>query len=640
MSTKELEGQVKVGPWTILHELGEGGMARVSFAKRTNIEGDENQQVAVVKTPKAEFLVDPRRRKLFFDEIGVASKMTHPNVVKAIDWGVDHGLPYIAMEFVAGGDLSSLISAATNKEIEFTVELAAYITQQVAYGLQYAHTFKIDNVSERIIHRDVAAKNVLVSGAGAVLLTDFGVASALSIQSSANVLKGTAAYMAPEHAVGKATQASDCFGLGTILWALLAGKRFRHDITNDDMLRAAVQGHISPMQRALPSDIRGVLEGLLHPEEDQRMGLSDALTVLERCPSQRSTLSSLVRQVFGAAATRSGHTRVEFEVPKALLASKEFARAQEQADSPPNPQAADLPTADVVVPAALDAPPAAGAPIDATLDFGEDFNPAMPRDEDAPSGPSHKRRRTSSESSAAHATEPASAPSTPQTTPEVEVQLAPPTFPPRTRPRRLWKVLLAGLGAGTVLAGAIALGYGMNGSDPQEAAVAEPGPGVAVAARRVPSAEASPEPLQPLEIPSQPEPAPELEATPEPEPTPQPEPVAEPTPPEPEPEPSPEPEPEPAPKPKAQPKAPKVEVILRLGFADTAKAKLGGRTVNLSKSTPEATVRVPTGKRTLRWLRSDGSWGRQSWKLQDGCRHVAFFDTKKPRLSTKCPGQK
>lgn len=197
MSTKEIEGQVKVGPWTILHELGEGGMARVSFAKRTNIEGDENHQVVVVKTPKAEFLVDPRRRKLFFDEIGVASKMNHPNVVKAIDWGVDEWLPYIAMEFVAGGDLSSLISAATSKEIEFTVELAVYVTQQVAYGLQYAHTFKIGNVSECIIHRDVAAKNVLVSGAGAVLLTDFGVASALSIQSSANVLKGTAAYMGP-----------------------------------------------------------------------------------------------------------------------------------------------------------------------------------------------------------------------------------------------------------------------------------------------------------------------------------------------------------------------------------------------------------------------------------------------------------
>ena len=436
MSTKEIEDQIKIGPWTILHQLGEGGMARVSFAKRTNIEGDdENQQVAVLKTPKAEFLVDARRRKLFFDEIRVSSKMTHPNVVKALDWGVDEGLPYIAMEFVAGGNLSSLITTAANQEIEFSVNLTAYITQQIAYGLQYAHTFKIANVSERIIHRDVAAKNVLVSGSGAVLLTDFGVASALSIESSANVLKGTAAYMAPEHAVGKATQASDCFGLGTILWSLLAGKRFRHDVAPDDMLRAAVQGHITPLNRPLPQDIRGVLEGLLHPEEGERMGLSEALAVLEGYPSQRSTLSTLVRRMFGLAATRSGHTRVEVEIPQSLLASKEFARTQKnRADSDAIRVAAkaELSTADVIAPAALDAPPASGTPIDATVDFGKDFSPFVGRDDDAPSAPSYKRRRSSSQSIPTIYDTPGAAAPPPYTPPESRADLAPPLVSTRT----------------------------------------------------------------------------------------------------------------------------------------------------------------------------------------------------------------
>ena len=650
MSTKELESQVKVGPWTILHELGEGGMARVSFAKRANIEGDEeDQQVAVVKTPKAEFLVDARRRKLFFDEIRVASKMTHPNIVKALDWGVDEGLPYIAMEFVAGGNLSSLISAATSKEISISIDLAAYITQQVAYGLQYAHSFKIGNVSERIVHRDVAAKNVLVSGSGAVLLTDFGVASALSIESSANVLKGTAAYMAPEHAVGKATQASDCFGLGTILWSLLAGRRFRHDVTNDDMLSAAVRGHITPMARPLPADIRNVLEGLLHPEQDKRLGLVDALAVLERYPSQRSTLSNLVRQLFGSAATRSGHTRIEIEtIPESLLASKEFARTQKRVDLA-QPPAADFSTADVLAPAALDAPPASGAPIDATVDFGEDFNP-FPRDEDAPSAPSHKRRRSSSQSISTSSDEPASAPAAPQTPPESATQLAPPQFPaakPSVSPMG-FKMLLAGLGVGTAIVAAGALGYVLSLPDgqakPEVTVALDPPPSVSPPD---PSAEPASEPL---EIP-EPDPEPKPEPEPETETEPRTDSDAEPESEEPEteaqevsPQPIPVPsEPLPEPKPAAaqtRTQSTKVDVVLRLGFAESAKAKLGGRSVSLDKSHTEKTLRVPAGKRTLKWQRPDGSWGQQTWNLEEGCRHLAFFDTKTPRTSSKCPSQK
>ncbi len=90
----------------------------------------------------------------------------------------------------------------------------------------------------------------------------------------------------------------------------------------------------------------------------------------------------------------------------------------------------------------------------------------------------------------------------------------------------------------------------------------------------------------------------------------------------------------------SKPKAPQVEVTLRLGFADSAKARLGGRTISLDKSKNETTITVAAGKQALQWQQPDGTWGRQSWKLQNGCRHVAFFDAQKPRTSTKCPGQK
>ena len=81
-------------------------------------------------------------------------------------------------------------------------------------------------------------------------------------------------------------------------------------------------------------------------------------------------------------------------------------------------------------------------------------------------------------------------------------------------------------------------------------------------------------------------------------------------------------------------------MVLRLGFAEAAKAKLGGRSVSLDKSHTEKTLRVPAGKRTLKWQRPDGSWGQQTWNLEEGCRHLAFFDTKTPRTSSKCPNQK
>jgi serine/threonine protein kinase len=666
---------VTIGPWQIMHELGEGGMARVLLAERAL--GSGHSKVAVVKVPKERYLVDGRHREAFFAEADLAMKLDHPNIVPVFDAGVDEGLPYFAMMFVAGRSLSEVIRDRSLNHIEADCEVAAYVTLQVAYALQYAHEFEIGSVPQRIIHRDVSAKNVMVGGDGSVRLSDFGVATALSTKTSGHVIKGTIVYMAPEHALGHASQKSDVFGLGTILWMLLDGRRFRGDLPANELYPAVVRGYIPDVgRRDAPADLRRVLDGLLDPEERSRIPLAEAIPILEQYPSRRTALAQTMRRLYGRDARRSGRTKADHPVAKALLATKALAKTHAQFEDPADPNEDFAPpTMDVAIPAALreeDAPVVGmrgaghvAAPSDRTERYDEadaavrvdTTQPLLPvlLDDLGAEFDDRARRRIDTE----RGTVPASRPGSTEETQTSHVQPARvvsrplPSIFVRHRLRHALRLSVFGLCCVTIgslsvvgylqLVGSKPSSIEDRGADPLDHAslANETGSGADPIPREPPAAAPEPlptpkpehDPVSPpstddrLSSPDTADPPPVVDAV---EPTPATDAAGPVSPQREQPRSAPR---KPAPKKSAS--VPKTVVVkLGLGFVPAAELRIDGRTHAIT-ARDKPTLRLAAGRHTLKWRTASSSWTSTHWTLEDGCEYFALVDAKSTKLSKK-----
>ena len=202
----------KIGKFEILRLLGQGAMGKV-FLGRDPVLGRE----VAVKTIRLGSAFGAEATARFEREARAAGSLNHPNVVTVYEFGEDEGLYYMAMEYVEGDGLDSLIrSRPAQTEL---LELLA----QACDGLAYAH-------EAGIVHRDIKPSNILVSRAGkrpVAKLMDFGVAlvghSDLTQQGN---WMGTVNYMAPEYLdSGKAGPASDIFAMGVILYEIISGGR-------------------------------------------------------------------------------------------------------------------------------------------------------------------------------------------------------------------------------------------------------------------------------------------------------------------------------------------------------------------------------------------------------------------------------
>lgn len=191
---------IKIGEYLLSELLSSGGMGQVWLAHR-EFEGGGQSAVAI-KFPHAAGVLEPRTRESLHDEARLQMRLQHPNIPRVTDMGVHEGLPYFVMDYVAGRSLAQLLSHMRDIATPLRYELVAHIAREIGYALRYAHTFEMNGVWQQIIHRDVAPKNVLVSGQGGVYVVDFGISESIRVQSSRNHIKGTLLYMAPEHALG------------------------------------------------------------------------------------------------------------------------------------------------------------------------------------------------------------------------------------------------------------------------------------------------------------------------------------------------------------------------------------------------------------------------------------------------------
>lgn len=307
---------MRIGPYTLIRELGRGGMAQVWLAHRVWEDGERRS--CVIKFPRRNAVTDEGMLRQFLEEWRLAIRLRHNNIVSVFDAGAHEGLPYLVMDYVAGKDLAEIIRTLARLGKQFDVETAVHVIRELGQGLLYAHEFEYQDVPQRIVHRDVASKNAMVDGTGGVLLMDFGVATSLRTQTSRMHVKGTLAYMAPEHYLGQASAISDVYGLGAILWELLVGRPFRDGLAGEALLGAVVGGAVEPVERELPEVVRRVLDGMLEPAASKRMTLREVLVALQHFPSRRLHLQEMMVTYFGRAGKRTGLSQIHFAASKEL----------------------------------------------------------------------------------------------------------------------------------------------------------------------------------------------------------------------------------------------------------------------------------------------------------------------------------
>jgi serine/threonine-protein kinase len=213
--------------YRLLARVASGGMATVYVGEQCSAAGFK--RLVAIKRAHAHLLEDPQFRRSFVAEARLASLLRHRNIVSVTDVEDIGRDLIIVMDYVDGGALSDLLESGDESGPPLPIPIALKIIGDACAGLAAAHQARSeDGTPLGLVHRDVSPHNILIGCDGSVYLTDFGIAKAMqsTTQTETGVLKGKFAYMAPEYILGKrATQESDVFSMGVVLWEALTGRR-------------------------------------------------------------------------------------------------------------------------------------------------------------------------------------------------------------------------------------------------------------------------------------------------------------------------------------------------------------------------------------------------------------------------------
>ncbi len=199
------------GRYEILKFIGGGGMSRVYLAHDIILDRD-----VAIKVLNYDFSNEEELKRRFMREALSATSLTHPHIVDIYDVGEDGDIHYLVMQFVEGQTLKEYITSNG----PLTPEQALPIMRQLVSAISNAHY-------NGIVHRDIKPQNILMDPDGNVIITDFGIAMALSATAytKTNSVLGTVHYLSPEQARGgMATKKSDIYSLGIVFYELLTGK--------------------------------------------------------------------------------------------------------------------------------------------------------------------------------------------------------------------------------------------------------------------------------------------------------------------------------------------------------------------------------------------------------------------------------
>lgn len=261
MSTNNL------GRYQIIREIG-----RSNDIVYEAVDPSINRRVALKELLVPPNLVGQQRRERverFYREARAAGSLAHPNIVTIYEAGEDQGRHFIAMEFLEGQTLRSILDIEGNIPVDRAVE----ITKQVCAGLAYAHL-------KGVIHRDIKPDNIQILPGGHVKITDFGIARLMeepTLTADGQVF-GTPSYMSPEQVAGRPLDVrTDLFSLGVMLFEMLTGKK---PFTGDTVV--TITYNIMNQQIMVPPTVQPYLERVilraLAKDPNQRYGTAEEMS--------------------------------------------------------------------------------------------------------------------------------------------------------------------------------------------------------------------------------------------------------------------------------------------------------------------------------------------------------------------------
>lgn len=314
VSTPSGQAPTRVGRYELVRRLAHGGMATVYLGRASGAAGFE--KVVAIKIIHAHLADEPDFLEMFFDEARIAAQIRHPHVVEILDLGSENGRHYMAMEWIEGETLSALVRAMRPGTLPINVILQ--ILADTLEGIVAAHeATDADGRALHLVHRDVSPQNLLISMAGWVKVTDFGIVKAAGRHGRTRTgeLRGKVAYMSPEQARGLSVDArSDLFALGVIAWELLHAERLFARATDAATLERVIACEVPAVsdealrgcEDELAIGMRAWVQKALQraPEDrfaDARSMLDElkALIRLTGSADARATLSSIMKSEFG-----------------------------------------------------------------------------------------------------------------------------------------------------------------------------------------------------------------------------------------------------------------------------------------------------------------------------------------------------
>jgi serine/threonine protein kinase/CheY-like chemotaxis protein len=263
------------GNYYLLEKIAVGGMAELFKAQQRGVQGF--QKIVAIKRILPHYSENEDFVTMFIDEAKLAAQLTHPNIAQIFDLGKAGNSYYIAMEYVHGHDLRTLLKKVREFGAPLPEQVAAFVAMKVAAALDYAHRKRgFDDRELKLVHRDISPQNVILSTEGAVKLVDFGIAKAASKASHtiAGALKGKLLYMSPEQATGQPLDnRSDLYSLGLVLFELLTGERCFQADSELGVLEKVRLGRIANLTTLNPDvsrDMAGIVNRALQKGVEHR----------------------------------------------------------------------------------------------------------------------------------------------------------------------------------------------------------------------------------------------------------------------------------------------------------------------------------------------------------------------------------
>jgi serine/threonine-protein kinase len=326
----------QLGRFEVLAEIGRGAMGIVYKAKDPMLE-----RAVAIKTINMGLDRDGAEmyEKRFYQEARAAGGLNHPNIVTVYDIGKTDTECYMAMEYIEGAELRTLLLPGKPLPVPRALSIAA----QVAEGLAYAH-------ERGVVHRDIKPANIMVPDNGAVKITDFGIARmrSSSVQTQTGMMMGSPKYMSPEQVIGKrADHRTDIFSLGVILYEMLTGATpFTGESVNAVMYQ--IVNFVPPAPSAInpvsPAALDAIIAAMLAKSLEERyQSAAEVARGLRECELQAhgaatGATSTLPLGVLAAGPTP---TVVDKEVKSAVLAQT-LERSRRAEDETPAPDSAPV----------------------------------------------------------------------------------------------------------------------------------------------------------------------------------------------------------------------------------------------------------------------------------------------------------